>query len=74
MGCRQGKRLNKHFVKEAPVFQFKAALLDGHAVPTSEIQSIASLPSREQLIAKILFLVFLVLFVASFVLGRKAPL
>lgn len=44
------------FVKEAPVFQFKAALLDGRAVPTSEIQSIASLPSRDELIAKVLFL------------------
>jgi large subunit ribosomal protein L10 len=44
------------FIKEAPAFQFKGALLDGIAVPTAEIQSIASLPSREQLIAKILFL------------------
>ena len=44
------------FVKEAPVFQFKAALLDGRVVPTSEIQSIASLPSRDELIAKVLFL------------------
>jgi len=44
------------FVKDVPAFQFKGALLDGVAVPASEIQSIASLPSREQLIAKVLYL------------------
>jgi large subunit ribosomal protein L10 len=49
------KALTK-FAKDVPTVQFKGALLDGQIVPVSEIQNIANLPSREQLIAKLLYL------------------
>ena len=44
------------FAKEVPVVQFKAALLGGQPVAASEIQNIANLPSREELLAKLLYL------------------
>jgi large subunit ribosomal protein L10 len=49
------KALTK-FAKDVPTVQFKGALLNGQVVPASEIQTIASLPSREQLVAKLLYL------------------
>jgi large subunit ribosomal protein L10 len=42
--------------KTNPNFQFKAALIEGKVVPPSEIQKIASLPSREVLLSKLVFL------------------
>ena len=44
------------FAKDVPVLEFKAGLLDGQSVPGDQIKAIASLPSREELIAKLLFL------------------
>ena len=44
------------FAKEVPAVKFKAGLVDGQAVAAAEIQQIASLPSREELIAKLLYL------------------
>jgi large subunit ribosomal protein L10 len=44
------------YIKEVPAFQFKAALVDGRAVAASQITELANLPSREQLIAKLLYL------------------
>ena len=49
------KALTK-FAKDVPSVQFKGALLNGQVVPASEIQTIANLPSREQLVAKLLYL------------------
>ena len=49
------KALTK-FAKDVPAVQFKGALLNGQVVPASEIQNIANLPSREELIAKLLYL------------------
>lgn len=49
------KALTK-FAKDVPAVQFKGALLNGQAVPASEIQNIANLPSREELVSKLLFL------------------
>lgn len=49
------KALTK-FAKDVPAVQFKGALLNGQAVPASEIQNIANLPTREELVAKLLFL------------------
>jgi len=43
------------FAKDVPAMQFKGAMLDGQVVPTEQIQTIASLPSREELISKLLF-------------------
>lgn len=44
------------FVKEVPALEFKAALVEGRTVAAAEVQQIAQLPSREQLIAKLLYL------------------
>ncbi len=49
------KALTK-FAKDVPAVQFKGAMLDGQIVAASQIESIASLPSREELIGKMLFL------------------
>ena len=45
------------FAKANPKLVFKAALVDGRAVPAAEIQALADLPSREELIARLVFLV-----------------
>lgn len=42
--------------KGNPNFAFKAALVEGKVVPTSEIQAIASMPSREVMLSKLVFL------------------
>jgi large subunit ribosomal protein L10 len=42
--------------KANPNFQFKAALIEGKLVLPSEIQTIASLPTREVLLSKLVFL------------------
>jgi large subunit ribosomal protein L10 len=42
--------------KANPNFAFKAALVEGKVVPASEIQAIASLPSREVMLSKLVFL------------------
>ncbi|HJQ36401.1 MAG TPA: 50S ribosomal protein L10 [Thermoanaerobaculia bacterium] len=44
------------FAKDVPTVQFKGALLAGQVVAPSEIQNIANLPSREELVSKLLFL------------------
>ena len=44
------------FAGQAKVLEFKAGLVDGHPVAGGEIQEIATLPSREALIAKLLYL------------------
>ncbi len=43
------------FAKDVPAVVFKGAMLDGQVVPAEQIQTIASLPSREELISKLLF-------------------
>jgi large subunit ribosomal protein L10 len=45
------------FVKESPVLEFKAGLVEGRAIAANQVSDIATLPSREELIAKILYLV-----------------
>src|SRR5438045_2250987 len=49
------KALTK-FAKDVPAVHFKGAMLNGQIVPASEIQNIANLPSREELISKLLYL------------------
>ena len=44
------------FAGAAKVLEFKAGLVEGRSVAGSEVKQIASLPSREALIAKLLFL------------------
>jgi len=42
------------FIKDAPAFEFKVALVDGQVVAAAQIKELAMLPSREELIAKLL--------------------
>jgi large subunit ribosomal protein L10 len=44
------------FSKSIASFEFKGGLLDGQAVSADKVSDIASLPSREELIAKLLYL------------------
>lgn len=44
------------FAKDVPTVQFKGAMLGGQIVAANEITNIANLPSREELIAKLLYL------------------
>lgn len=48
------KALTK-FAKDVPAVTFKGALLDGQVIAASQIDAIASLPSREELISKLLY-------------------
>lgn len=48
------KALTK-FAKDVPAVTFKGALLDGKIVPATQIDAIASLPSREELVSKLLY-------------------
>ena len=49
------KALTK-FAKDVPAVQFKGAMLDGQVVPAEQIQAIANLPSRQELVSKLLFI------------------
>ena len=44
------------FAKDVPTVKFKGALLAGQVVPAGEFQNIATLPSREDLSSKLLYL------------------
>jgi large subunit ribosomal protein L10 len=42
--------------KEVPVFQFRAGVVEGRVVSIADIQQLANMPSKEELIGKIMFL------------------
>jgi large subunit ribosomal protein L10 len=42
--------------KETPAFKFKAGWVEGRVVSINEIQNLAQLPSKEELISKVMFL------------------
>ncbi len=44
------------FARDVPVIEFKAGLVDGQTISADAIQEIASMPGREALVAKLLFL------------------
>src|SRR5262245_54561061 len=44
------------YAKANPVFVFKAGLVEGRVINLADIASIAAMPSKEELIAKLLFL------------------
>jgi len=44
------------FQKDVPVIEFRGGLLNGQPVGADQIKEIANLPSREELIAKLIFL------------------
>src|SRR5215472_16210916 len=50
------KALSK-YVKDNPEFTFKAGVVEGRVVSIREIETLASMPSKEELYSKLLFLV-----------------
>jgi large subunit ribosomal protein L10 len=49
------KALTK-FAKDVPAYQFRAGVVEGRVVSVVEIQQLASLPSKDELISKVMFL------------------
>ena len=49
------KALTK-IAKDVPAFQFRAGVVEGRVISIGEIQQLANLPSKEELISKIMFL------------------
>jgi large subunit ribosomal protein L10 len=45
------------YAKANPLFVFKAGLVEGRVINLADITSIAAMPSKEELIAKLLFLI-----------------
>ena len=45
------------YAKTVPAFTFKAGFVEGRAVEVKSIQELANLPSRNELLAKVLFLI-----------------
>jgi large subunit ribosomal protein L10 len=44
------------FQKEVPSFEFKGALVEGEVIAAEQVSDIAKMPGREELLAKLLFL------------------
>jgi large subunit ribosomal protein L10 len=45
------------YAKANPTFTFKAGFVEGRVIEVKSIQDLASLPSREEILAKVLFLI-----------------
>jgi len=45
------------YAKANPLFTFKAGMVEGRVINLADISNIAALPSKEELIAKVLFLI-----------------
>jgi large subunit ribosomal protein L10 len=45
------------YVKDNPQFSFKAGVLEGRALSVKEVEALATMPSKEELYSKLLFLV-----------------
>jgi large subunit ribosomal protein L10 len=50
------KALTK-IAKDVPAYKFRAGIVDGRVLSIAEIQQLASLPSKEELLSKIMFLI-----------------
>ncbi|HMV99503.1 MAG TPA: 50S ribosomal protein L10 [Acidobacteriota bacterium] len=48
-------KLLQKFFKENPKFVFKAAVVEGRAIQVTELDELANMPSREELLSKLLF-------------------
>ncbi len=51
------KAISKFAKANAEIFTFKVGLVEGKVVELKDVESIANLPSREELISKVLFLI-----------------
>ena len=66
------KALTK-IAKDVPAFKFKAGIVEGRVLSIAEIQQLASLPSKEELISKIMFLLQCAGAAHRFGAGRGQP-
>jgi large subunit ribosomal protein L10 len=44
------------YVKDNPEFRFKAGVVEGRVITVKEIESLATMPSKDELYSKLLFL------------------
>jgi large subunit ribosomal protein L10 len=44
------------FAKENPVFTFKAGVVEGRVIAVKDVEALANMPSKEELLGKLLFL------------------
>ena len=51
------KTVSKFIKDNGEIFNFKAGVVDGRVVDLKQVQAIASLPSKEELISKLLFVI-----------------
>jgi large subunit ribosomal protein L10 len=51
------KAISKFTKANAEIFSFKVGLVEGKVVEIKQVEAIASLPSREELLSKVLFLI-----------------
>lgn len=61
----------KDFVKTHPGMEFKAAILEGRPISQAQVESLADMPSREELLSKLLFLLNAPL--TRFAVALKSP-
>lgn len=45
------------YAKNVPTFTFKAGMVEGRVIDIKQVQDLANMPSREQVLAKVLFLI-----------------
>lgn len=45
------------WAKESPVFSFKAGIVEGQAIKAEDVEAISNLPSKEELVSKIMFMI-----------------
>ena len=50
-------KLLSKWAKESPVFSFKAAVVEGRAIDVKDIEALSNLPSKDQLVSKVMFLI-----------------
>jgi large subunit ribosomal protein L10 len=54
-GVDLSKAISKFLKENSEIFSFKTGLLDGKVITQKEVEAIASLPSKDVLIGKLLF-------------------
>ena len=45
------------WAKESPVFSFKAGVVEGRVIEVKDIEALSNMPSKEELVSKIMFLI-----------------
>jgi large subunit ribosomal protein L10 len=45
------------WAKESPVFSFKAGIVEGRAIQVADVEDLATMPAKEVLISKVMFLI-----------------